>query len=214
MEPFMRSDHYHFIKNQARILVNGHATVNDESVLKALTELTKEKVIQLFNKLDADQKKLLESIAEITDKEQASIFYSQLKPYVIPFPELDEQALKKIFPKVKKLKVPNLAQTDLKETSYIRWYDASANKVYLIVQKEGKLTGVRGTLRSESLKSICTLCNGREEVALFMSESKKTSRGTSVKKGNYICRNSESCNRNIQALDKLHEFIDRLKAEQ
>lgn len=43
MEAFIRSDQYNFIKSQAYILANGHATANDRGVIQALKSLAIEK---------------------------------------------------------------------------------------------------------------------------------------------------------------------------
>lgn len=44
MEAFIRSDQYNFIKSQAYILANGHATANDRGVIQALKSLAIEKI--------------------------------------------------------------------------------------------------------------------------------------------------------------------------
>ncbi|MFE7150024.1 elongation factor G-binding protein, partial [Heyndrickxia sporothermodurans] len=35
MEPFIRNDQFNFIKDQALVLANSHASVNDKAVLSA-----------------------------------------------------------------------------------------------------------------------------------------------------------------------------------
>lgn len=210
MDPFMKSDQYHFLKHQAKLLASAYGSVNDASVLEALTSLAREKAVGLFEQLTSEQKLLLEPISAVKDREGADAFTASLKAYVIPFPDLTEQALKKAFPKVKKLKVPPLEEVDFKETSYVRWHDAGANKTYIVFEKDGRLAGVRGLMKNEGIKGICSICNGHEDIALFMSESKKTVQGTSVKRGNYICKSSLVCNENIQSREKLIEWMARL----
>lgn len=46
---------------------------------------------------------------------------------------------------------------------------------------------------------------------MFLVEIKGDIQGTFVKKGNYICKDGEACNRNMKSLDKLQDFIERLK---
>ncbi|MBO9129483.1 FusB/FusC family EF-G-binding protein [Bacillus sp. 165] len=211
MEPFIRSDQYNFIRAQAQILVNGHASANDTGVLQALKALTQEKVLQLFTDTNEEQRELLCQIVAVTNKEQAEIFVSQIKPYVIPFKAITEQTMRKLFPKAKKLKLPSLEHRDLKEMSYLGWDDLGSNRKYIITEYNNKLIGIHGTFTSIHQKGICSFCNRHEEVGLFMSTKKGSGKDTYINRGNYICQDSEVCNRNLTVLDKLHDFIERLQ---
>jgi hypothetical protein len=211
MEPFIRSDQYNFIKMQTKILVSGHSTANDVDVLNALRSLSIEKVLNLFSDISDEQKQLLNPIVKVKDKEDAGQFLIQLKPYVIPFKNITEQTIKKLFPKVKKLKVPSLENIDLKETSYLGWKDKGSNKKYIVAERDNKLIGLQGTVKSANKKGICTLCNRHEEVEMFISETRATAQGTFIKRGNYICQDSQACNQHITELDKLNDFITLLK---
>ncbi len=210
MEPFIRSNQYNFIKAQTQTLINGHSTVNDIDVLNALKSMAKEKVSNLFGDLNEEQKQLMEPILKIKDKTQAEEFLVQLKPYVIPFKEVTEQKLKKLFPKAKKLKVPLLENLDLKEISYLGWHDKGSNKKYIVVGHQDKLIGLQGTFENSNQKGICAICNAYEEVGMFLSESKGSDKGTFIKRGNYICQDSQKCNHNLTTLDKLNDFIVQL----
>ncbi|MDM5188662.1 FusB/FusC family EF-G-binding protein [Bacillus sp. DX4.1] len=211
MKPFIRSDQYNFIKFQTQILINGHATSNDMDVIQALKSLAIEKVLHLFEDISDEQKQLINSILTVQNREDAEAFLSQLSPYVIPFQEVTQQTLKKLFPKAKKLKLPLLEDMNLKEISYLSWIDMGSSRKYIIAQHGNKLTGLHGTFQSINKKGICALCNGHEEVGMFMSEIKGAVQGTFIKRGNYICQDSEACNHNIIKLDKLHDFMERLR---
>ncbi|ALC83503.1 MULTISPECIES: FusB/FusC family EF-G-binding protein [Bacillus] len=210
MEPFIRSDQYNFIRTQTQILINGHLSVNDKKVLHALKLITVEKVIQLFEDINDEQKQLLNPIVNVEDKTCAEEFLLQVEPYVIPFKNITEQRIKKLFPKAKKLKIPSLEDMDLKEMSYLGWNDIGSNKKYIVTELDQKLIGLQGTFKNINQKGICALCNGFEEVGLFVSESKGSGKGTFTKRGNYICQDSQKCNHNMTTLDKLHDFIERL----
>lgn len=211
MKAFIRSDQYNFIKSQAYILVNGHATANDKGVIAALKSLAIEKVLHLFEDLTDDQKELMDMILTIQNREDAESFLLKLSPYVIPFQEVSEQTLKKLFPKAKKLKLPEMEEIDMKETSYLSWIDKGSNRKFIIARKDNKLVGVQGTFQSINKKSICSLCHKHEEVGMFLVEIKGDVPGTFVKKGNYICKDSIVCNQNMTSLDKLDDFIERLR---
>jgi hypothetical protein len=207
MEPYIRSDQYNFIKNQTQTLVNGHLSVNDRAVLNALKSLSIEKVLNLFPNITDEQKQLLQPIIEVKDKNDAEQFLSKVKSYVIPFKVITEQSIKKIFPKAKKLKLPNLDDLDLTELSYLGWDDIATNKKFIITYQNNKAVGLQGSFQSIYKKGICTICNKHEELGLFLTEKKGTVQGTYTKRGNYICQDSQKCNHNITTLDKLNEFI-------
>ncbi|MGE6257280.1 FusB/FusC family EF-G-binding protein [Heyndrickxia sporothermodurans] len=211
MDPFIRSDQFNFIKRQTDILINGHSTVNEINVLNALKLLAKEKVFNLFGEMSEEQQQIIEPIVGVEDRDGADKYLLQLRPYVIPFKEVTEQTLKKLFPKVKKLKVPKLDKLDLKEISYISWIDEGSSKKYLVAWLNNKLVGLSGTYTKINKKGICALCNRHEEVGMFLSEKKGAIKDTFTKKGNYICYDSHKCNLNLVEVDKLYDFIDRLK---
>ncbi|MEK4030617.1 MULTISPECIES: FusB/FusC family EF-G-binding protein [Bacillaceae] len=210
MEAFIRNDQYNLIKRQAKNLVNGHAAAQHEGVLKALKAMAEENIAEAFTDLTEEQRQLLSPITGVENKEQAEKFLAGIKPYVIPFKKITEQSLKKLFPKAKKLKLPDMENIDLREISYLGWYDKGSNKKYLVAYHNEKLTGVQGTFTPANQKGICALCNGYEETGMFIAEVKRAEKGTFTKRGNYICRDSEKCNQNLTTLDKLQEFIDRL----
>ncbi|KQL32424.1 FusB/FusC family EF-G-binding protein [Psychrobacillus sp. FJAT-21963] len=208
MNPFIKSDQYNFIKYQTQNLINGHATVNDQAVLNALKSLTIEKVLGLFEELHEDQKLLLNPIVEVKEKSDAEVFLEKIKPYVVPFREIKEQTIKKLFPKAKKLKMPSLEQVDFSEISYLGWLDKGTNKKYLIVERHGKLIGISGGYKNSNKKGICTICNRFEEIGMFTSATKGATQDAYIKRGNYICQDSHKCNQNLLSHDKLDEFVE------
>jgi hypothetical protein len=212
MEPFIRSDQYHFIKQQLKQLINGHATVNDQKVLNALKSLVHDKVQGLFTRLNEDQSRVLSPITDIQDSTNAEAYLILIKPYVIPFRTIKEQDIKKLFPKAKKLKVPSLGGIDYQELTYLGWIDSGSNKKYIVIEFHDKLIGINGTFSNNSQKGICALCNRHEQVSMFLSlvKGKMSGEGAYIKRGNYICQDSEKCNQNLITLDKLHEFIELL----
>jgi hypothetical protein len=207
MEAFIKSYQYNFIKKQTQILINGHSSVNDMDVLNTLKAIAKEKVLNLFIDISDEQKRLLNPVHKVEDKADAEKFLSELKPYVIPFKQLTEQILKKLFPKAKKLKLPSLENVDLKEITYLGWEDKGSNKKYIVTDYQNKLIGLQGSFRYVNKKGICALCNGLEELGMFLSEKKGTGIDTFIKRGNYICQDSLKCNQNLTTGDKLGEFI-------
>ncbi|WP_456272721.1 FusB/FusC family EF-G-binding protein [Bacillus sp. AK031] len=123
MEPFIRNDQFNYIKVQTKNLVNGHSSASDPGVLKAVKAMVKENVTGLFSGLSPAQSDLLDPVDMIKDKQDAEVFLAQLKPFVIPFRRISEKTLEKLFPKVKKLKLPDLANMDFREITYLGWND-------------------------------------------------------------------------------------------
>ncbi|MET3320939.1 UNVERIFIED_ORG: hypothetical protein ABIC97_004040 [Peribacillus simplex] len=211
MEPFIRSEQYNFIKSQTQILINGHATANDRDVIHTLKTVAKERVLSLFIELSEEQRQVLDPIDTIKEPAQAEVFLFKIKPFVIPFKEVTEKTIKKLFPKAKKLKNPMLENLDLREISYLGWDDIGSGKKFIIAPHHNKLLGLHGTIKPSNKKGICAICSRFEELGMFMSETKGTVQGTFIKKGNYICLDSLKCNQNITTLDKLNDFIVRIK---
>jgi hypothetical protein len=211
MEAFIRNEQYNVMKQQAYYLANGHTAANDRGVIQAIKDITIEKVCSVFPELTKEQQMLVGTILEVENREAVELFLLKLNPYVIPFPEVTQQTVKKLFPKAKKLKAPKIESVNWKETTYLSWEDSGTNKRYLIVQGESNLIGVDGTFQSIHQKGMCALCNKYEEVGMFLHEKKGEILGTFVKRGNYICKDSVACNQNITSVQKLYDFIDLLK---
>lgn len=208
MNPFIRSDQYNFIKNQTQILINGYLTVNDPGVINALKSLALEKVMAIFEDINEEQKDLLQTIVEIKEKAESEVFLEQIKQFVVPFKEIKEQTIKKLFPKAKKLKMPSLDEINLKEISYLGWIDKGSNKKFLIVEHNNKLVGISGGFHNSNKKGICALCNRIEEIGMFTSSTKGAAQDAFISRGNYICQDSQKCNQNLLSLDKLNEFVN------
>lgn len=209
-EPFIRCDQYNFIHFQVKNLVLAHSTVKDPNVLKAVKFGAIDKIVALFPELNDSQKAIFDKIASIEEEVQGKNFLASLKRYVIPFKTMTEKNVAKLFPKAKKLKVPSLKDIDFQEIVYLGWYDIRSEKKYLIFNLDGKWLGIHGTFR-HTTKGVCAICNGHEEVGLFMANV-KSGKETYTNRGNYICNDSQKCNQNIRSLEKLHDFVALLKS--
>ncbi|SER62051.1 FBP C-terminal treble-clef zinc-finger [Gracilibacillus ureilyticus] len=211
MEAFIQADQFNYIKEQARTIGQAKANSTDKGVVNAVREMSIERTMNLFDELTDEQKQVLIKMESIQDREDYESFLQYVKQFVIPFPLVSEKTVEKAFPKVKKLKQPDLNLVDLKETVYLRWEDLGTNRTYMLIPKENKLAGISGFLEPSAHKGICSICNGLEEVSLFTIEKKGKMRGTYSKKGNYICKDSAVCNHNLKSKDKLHDFLENLK---
>jgi len=146
IKPFIRSDQYNFIKYQLKNLVHSYSTIKDQDVLKAIAYSSLDKITNLFSEYESSRESFGE-ILEIKSENQANHFLDELKCYVIPFRIVSDKTLEKLFPKAKKLKLPPM-ELDLKEISYLGWYDMRSERKFLIFDYDGKLLGINGTFRN------------------------------------------------------------------
>ncbi|PAF15734.1 hypothetical protein CHH51_18385 [Terribacillus saccharophilus] len=79
----------------------------------------------------------------------------------------------------------------------------------LLMKHQGKLKGISGVFDNGSTKGICTLCNSLDEVCLFVTRV-KSGRETYVNRGNYICKDSQACNKQLKDLIKMETFLNQL----
>ena len=209
-EAFIRNDQFNFIKNQAAILVNGAASSSDAEVLNVLRHLAQEKVFALFPSLNEEQKAVLKPLTAVKETADAEAFLKHLSAYVIPFKSFTDDGLKKLFPKAKKLKGPKPDSFDLKKVSYLGWIESSTF-MYLVMEKEGRLEGIHGSFNRSAKHGICSICNKHSEVGLFTAKTKGSGQDNFTKRGNYICRDNQTCNSNIDTLERLHKFAELLQ---
>ncbi|RLJ86737.1 FusB/FusC family EF-G-binding protein [Planococcus citreus] len=210
VEAFIRNDQFNFIKNQAKILVNGKAASNDREVVEVLRHLAQEKVFGLFPLITEEQSSLLSPLTAIADQAQADTYLEQLEAYLVPFKQVSLAGLKKLFPKAKKLKGPKLESLDFTRISYLGWIESS-NVMYLVTAQDGQLQGIHGSFTRSSKQGICSICNRHSEVGMFIAKTKGSTQDQFIKRGNYICQNSETCNEHIDTLERLDEFVGRLQ---
>lgn len=210
VEAFIRNDQFNFIKNQAKILVNGKASSNDCKVVDVLRHLAQEKVSALFPSVTEEQALLLGQLIDIADQAQADAYLEQLEHYLVPFKQVSPAGLKKLFPKAKKLKGPNLELLNFKRTSYLGWIESS-NVMYLVTEQDGQLRGIHGSFTRSSKQGICSICNRHSEVGMFIAKTKGSTQDQFIKRGNYICQDSGACNENTDSLERLAKFVRRLQ---
>ncbi|MGP4074290.1 FusB/FusC family EF-G-binding protein [Halobacillus sp. K22] len=208
MESFIRADQYNFIKEQTTTLLSTHTSTNDQAVTQALKSITREKVIDLFSDLSDDQKEIIEQVQEVKDETDAIFFLSRLKQHVFAFHPLNEETIKGLFPKVKKLQVPSLESIEWSTLSYLGWNDTGANQKYIAAYKNGDLIGIRGDFKPSRQSGICAICKEHEEVGMFTTSLKKSTSANSISRGNYICKDSNRCNENLKSLHSLDNFIE------
>ncbi|WLR49828.1 FusB/FusC family EF-G-binding protein [Bacillus tianshenii] len=210
MEPFIRNHHFNFIKQQVYQVLYQINSVKDPEIIEAVKLSAREKVFNMFPDMTIEQQALLRPIAKMRKEEEFSNYLDMLSIYRTKFPKLNTKKLQSLFPKVKKLKMPKL-ELDYKSLTYIGWKDYSSNTIYLVYEMDSELIGIEGKYTPIRQKNMCSLCNQYERVALVTAVNKETSSVDAYKAyGNYMCIDSDQCNRNIIDVTNLENFVARI----
>jgi len=214
VKPFIRNHQYNLIMKQAKLLQTACNTVSDPKVVEAVRYSTQTKIIDAFPDATDLQKHDLEKLATLNRPEEFQHYLQSLQPLMTEFTQVTAAQIKKLFPKVKKLKIPDLTDIDYRYVTYLGWSDIASNKLFLVYYFEGQLVGIEGKITPANKKSICFLCNRHEQVALFTAITKSRPANASPDYykaiGNYMCVNSEACNSNITDVTVLEKFISNL----
>ncbi|MBB3110042.1 hypothetical protein FHS18_002109 [Paenibacillus phyllosphaerae] len=214
MQPFIRNHHYNFIARQTELLQQACRTVADLKVVDTVRSSSLAKIAEQFPETTEPRKQLLEQLAYAKTAEEFQAYLRSLELYRSEFGPVTEQQMKKLFPKAKKLKVPNLALMDLRHVTYIGWNDIGAGKMFLVYNLNGQLVGIEGRFTPSYKKGYCFVCNKQSEVGLFsaISKSRPAHASSDYYKavGNYMCKDSVSCNRQLTDVANLERFIQNV----
>ncbi|MFJ7725351.1 FusB/FusC family EF-G-binding protein [Neobacillus sp. NPDC097160] len=209
-EKFIKNEQYNFIKRQVDLIKDIYKKNSDPSVIKAFRELANAQILDLFPHAAREQVEKLDLSRWKTDAEFDQ-YVQDLARYLIPFPKLTEQQVKKMFPKAKKLKVPNLSTIDFEKMTYLSWSDISTNKKFIIYELNEKLMGIECKYSIINKDNLCSFCNRFGQVAFIstITKAKKSNNPDYYKAiGNYICLDSAECNKKITSVDYLTTFLE------
>jgi hypothetical protein len=209
-EKFIKNDQYNFIKNQVALIKDSQKKNSDPTVIKAVRELAIAKIYELFSTLTAEQSGLLDLSKSKTDAELDQ-YLQQLSHFLIPFGTITEQQVKKLFPKVKKLKVPDLSSYQDNPSTYLSWTDISTNKKFIVYKLNENVVGIECKYSLLNKDNICSFCNRFGKVAFIstITKAKKAKNPDYYKAiGNYICFDSVECNKRITDVSYLTSFLE------
>jgi hypothetical protein len=209
-ENFIKNDQYNFIKRQVALIKDSYRKNSDPNVIRAVRELANAQILELFSEATNEQADTLDLLKWKTEAELDQ-YVQALASFLIPFPNLTEQQVKKMFPKVKKLKVPNLSDFDFEKMTYLSWTDISSNKKFIIYNLNEKLMGIECKYSILNKDNICSFCNRFGKVAFIttVTKAKKSNNPDYYKAiGNYICLDSAECNKKITSVDYLTSFLE------
>ncbi|MFC6207357.1 FusB/FusC family EF-G-binding protein [Levilactobacillus tongjiangensis] len=199
---------YSYITQQVNDLVSAYLSVNDRRMRDTVRATTLERITPLLPSEDPISQEFLRRLQpDRLSRDAAAKLLPTLEPLVVPFPELSIKQLSKLFRKVKKLKQPEWADLNLHELTYLGWNDGGSQKKYLVAPYQDRLIGIQGDLAPQVVKGVCAICQTIGNVSLFVSTTKKSGLGTYTRNGNYICRDSAQCNRQLTDPQALTEFL-------
>jgi hypothetical protein len=208
-EKFIKNEQLNFIKKQIAFIKDSSKKNIPPNVLASVIELANAKILDLFPNVTLDQQEMLNLPSLKTDKEYEQ-YIQNLSGYLLHFPTITEQQLKRMFPKHKKLKLPDLSTIDHSQLTYLSWNDLRYNKKFIVYELEGKMVGIECEFAPTSKQNLCSFCNSFGEVAYFstITKAKKSNNPDYYKAiGNLICADSSECNKKITNVDYLTTFL-------
>ncbi|REK77638.1 FusB/FusC family EF-G-binding protein [Paenibacillus paeoniae] len=208
--PFIRNHHYNLIIKQVELLQQACATVSDKRVVESVRYSAQSNILEALPNASELHQQLLNQLSGLHTAEQFQHYLQSLEPYRTGFPQVTGKQVAKLFPKVKKMKLPDLAAIDYRNVTYLGWLDVGTGRMFLIYHLDDQFVGLEGRF-TPSRKGVCFLCNRHEELALFTAVTKVKPANASPDYykaiGNYLCVDSEACNRNIRDVTVLENYV-------
>lgn len=209
-ERFIENHQFNFIREQVEMIRDSRKKSLPPSVLKAVIDLANAKIAFLFPEATPARLSMLD-VSKLQTDEAYDRFIDELRPHVRSFPQVSEQQVKKMFPKQKKLRLPDEANLNMNRISYLSWNDLRSNRKYILCEKNHQLIGIECKASANTKRNICAFCNQLAEVSYCVTVTKaKQAKNPDYYKaiGTYICTDSASCNENMTNLDALMTFVE------
>lgn len=216
LERFIENHQFNYIREQVEIIRDSRKKSLPVSVLQAVIDLANAKISYLFPEATPSQLAMID-VSTLQTDESYDMFMDGLRPHVRSFPHVSEQQVKKLFPKQKKLKLPDVADLNVNRMSYMSWNDLRSNRKYILCEKEDhQLIGIECKPSPNSKKNICAFCNQLAEVSYCVTITKaKQAKNPDYYKaiGTYICTDSATCNEKMTNLNGLMTFVETALTE-
>lgn len=201
---------YTYVTNKIKQLIDIYKTVSDLQVVETNQMLIGETLNDVLGQELHDDIKPIYLDKHLTN-EKAKPLFARLKSMVTPFEDISDKQIEKTFKKVKKLKLPVKDNYDFTELNYLAWDDIGSSRKYIIFRKDNELFATYGVMSSNVSKGLCAICHQFDNVSMYMATTKKSGDGTYTKKGNYICKDSHTCNLQMESVDYLYDFYEIVK---
>ncbi|MGG1572426.1 FusB/FusC family EF-G-binding protein [Fictibacillus sp. NRS-1165] len=208
-ERFIKNEQLNFIKQQISLIKDSTKKNLPTTVLAAVVDSATAKILGHIPNASFDQQEILDLSRLKTDAEYEQ-YIQRLSAFLLPFPKITEQQLKIMFPKNKKLKLPDLSKIDHSQLTYLSWNDLRSNKKFIVYELDGRMAGIECKFTPTNKSNICSFCNGYGQVDYFSTVTKaKQSKNPDYYKaiGNLICADSSECNKKITSVEYLTTFL-------
>lgn len=210
LERFIENHQFNYIREQVETIRDSRKKSLPSSVVQVVIDLANAKIAFLFPEATPARLSMLD-VSKLKTDEAYDRFIDELRPHVRSFPQVSEQQVKKMFPKQKKLRLPNEANLNMNRTSYLSWNDLRSNRKYILCEKDHQLIGIECKASANTKRNICAFCNQLAEVSYCVTITKaKQAKNPDYYKaiGTYICTDSASCNEKMTNLDPLMTFVE------
>ncbi|MCI3920963.1 FusB/FusC family EF-G-binding protein [Paenibacillus sp. TRM 82003] len=213
MEAFLTNHQYNMVAQQAMAALSAAQTSSDPKVVEAAKTMAMAKATAAAPTAAGEALRLLERVVEPRTPEALQQYLAELRNATVPTPTLTESELKSLFPKIKKLRLPDLSNYGERGATYFGWTDPGTSRLFLVYAPSslGRRVGVEGRIEPVGKKGVCAFCNHHGETVLFSAVSKKkiASLPDYYKAvGQYICADSVVCNSRITDIDALDRFFE------
>lgn len=213
---FILNHQMNVIHNEIKKLQYALKHAADQSVVEGVRYTAEAAVLAMFPSLSEDGKELFHPVRDIRSDEECEAFLNQTSAYAAEFPRLTEKQVLKLFPKNKKLKIPDVSEVAYDKLTYLGWTDVSTGKMFLVYPFHGSIAGVECRFSVSNKPNICALCNTPRspEQLGFVTAVCKPGRSSSPDYyksiGNYMCLDSSECNHHIRDVAYLEKFFNEV----
>ncbi|MFD2170390.1 FusB/FusC family EF-G-binding protein [Tumebacillus lipolyticus] len=216
MVPFLHPHQINAIRQQLHSLIGAFYFAGDYRVLEASRQNVQHTLLSMVPEATPAQRQLLEDAKNVRDRDELKAYMARLEPYVIPFQEITAAEIRKLFPKVKKLVLPPLAELDRTKLTYLGWRDIATHSIYLVHQIDGRWVGTecKYVPTPKNRTMICMWCNtvGQgDEVALVTAQVKTRQLDGYKTYGNHLCLNSHTCNSRLTSTTEMEAYLASLR---
>ncbi|ETT51561.1 elongation factor G-binding protein [Paenibacillus sp. FSL K6-1122] len=205
--PFIQNHQFNYIQKQADFLLKTLRSVVDPKVLETVRYTVGTNAVSIFDELTSEQKQLLEQLSTYETTHELQTYLNQLESYLIPYPQVSAKQIQKLFPKAKKLKVPDLESIDYAHTTYLRWTDIATSRLFIVYPYEGRFLGIEGRITPTNKKGYCMFCHRHQELGFFNVKTKAHSPDNFSSIAQYVCMDNTACNHSITDITMLEKFL-------
>ncbi|WP_377889953.1 FusB/FusC family EF-G-binding protein [Alkalihalobacillus sp. R86527] len=207
LQPFLHNHHLNVIREQVDVLLYNVSHLVDADVKDAVRHNATDRILGLDHSFSDEQRTFLDELRYL-DVSEYGTFLEKVGSAVIPFPEITNQQVEKLFHRSKKVTLPFHYSRTL---TYLGWHDVRSKRNYLIYPINGELAGIEGSYRILNQRTTCFLCKRYGEVAHVTSHVYEKGEYHTV--GHYMCVDTRVCNEHIKEITPLEAFLEKVYNE-